>query len=106
MAAPSAAGPVLAGLRPYSVVASVCRTRGLLSVALSDPYLSCSRPLCTAPLDTELHALQEALRHEPVGAILVAAPMQRHRRWPRAVAAFQRSLDARIARSGALGGRC
>ena len=60
-----------------------------------------------AAFHTRRHALQQALQDTPVGALLVAAPLQRHSsattRFPRATAALQRSLEARLARCSSLG---
>ena len=61
-----------------------------------------------AAFHTRRHALELALQETPVGALLVAAPLQRHGssgtpRFPRATAALQRSLEARLARCSSLG---
>ena len=51
------AGRVLAGMRPYTVVAAISRVGGRsYGVALSDPYLSHATPLCTVPVSGGTHA--------------------------------------------------
>ena len=62
----------------------------------------------SAAFHTRRQALKQALQDTPVGALLVAAPLQRHGssgtpRFPRATAALQRSLEARLARCSSLG---
>ena len=103
-----AAGRVLAGMRPYSLVVSVCRVGRSVGVAISDPYLSCAAPLCTVPSARPL-ALQEALRSRPIGALLLGLPLEhRHRphgRQRRLAALLRRTLGMRLSLSAVAVGR-
>ena len=65
-------GHVLATLRPYTVLVSVCRVGRSIGIAKSDPYLSAATAVGSATRWSELRRL---LSDIPVGAIVVAQPM-------------------------------
>ena len=66
-------GHVLATLRPYTVIVSVCRVGRSIGVAKSDPYLSAATAVGSA---TRWSELQRLLTDIPVGAIVVAQPLR------------------------------
>lgn len=86
----------------------MCRCDADGPVAAYEPTWSPPEVDDSAAFPTRRQALQQALQDTPVGALLVAAPLQRHGssgtpRFPRATAALQRSLEARLARCSSLG---
>lgn len=95
-------------MRPYSLIASVCRVGRTVGVAISDPYLSCAAPLCAVQSAQPL-AVQEALRRKPIGALLLALPLEHHHR-PRSrqrrlAALLRRALGTRLSTSAVAIGR-
>ena len=65
-------GHILATLRPYTVIVSVCRVGRSIGIAKSDPYLSAATAVGSATRWSELRRL---LADIPVGAIVVAQPL-------------------------------
>ena len=99
--APRRAGLVLASLRPYALVASVCRVGRWHGLAVSDPYLSCATPLAAVPVSGGVLALQSALRRLPIGALLLGLPLRQRGRANGA----PRSLGIRLSQGACVIGR-
>ena len=89
-------GHILATLRPYTVIVSVCRVGRSIGIAKSDPYLSAATAVGSATRWSELRSL---LADIPVGAVVVAQPMHGCRAFahrPLAQSLVRRNRDCRF----------